>query len=81
MLILQDRELWWKFETLVRDLLVAALRKVPSDEASRRSYLASLYDPDDEVRAGRVEEEVSAIKNQNVREKLLNNLNVALKTQ
>jgi hypothetical protein len=60
MSLLRDRDLWWKFEELVRSLLVASLKRVPSDEPSRRAFLASLYDPDDSVRAERVSEEFRA---------------------
>jgi hypothetical protein len=74
MSLLRDRDFWWKFEELVRSLLVASLKKVPSDEPSRRAFLASLYDPDDSVRAERVSEEFRAIKDRNVRRGLLSTL-------
>jgi hypothetical protein len=76
MSILQDRERWWKFEELVRELLVAALKTVPSDEVSRRSCLNSLYNIDDETRASRVSEEFRGIKDTNVRQRLLKTLPV-----
>ena len=37
--LLRDRDLWWKFEELVRGLLVTSLKKMPSDELSRRAFL------------------------------------------
>jgi hypothetical protein len=74
MSVLRDRDRWWKFEEVVRELLVTALKKVPPDEALRRSYLASLYDLDDEARAGRIDDEFSGIKDTNVKQKLLRTL-------
>jgi hypothetical protein len=74
MSVLQDRDLWWRFEQIVRELLVAALKRIPPDEASRRSHLSSLYDPDDDVRANRVGDEFRAIKNHVKRRELLDNL-------
>ncbi len=71
---LQDRECWLKFEDLVRQLLVAAVRMVPPDEEQRRSYLISLYDIDDRVRADRVREEFRTIKDQVLRRQLLDDL-------
>lgn len=72
---LQDRERWWKIEELVRQLLIAALRTVPPDDEERESYLASLYNPPDQVRANRIDEEFRAIKSPVVRRELLDNLN------
>jgi hypothetical protein len=69
--VLQDRDCWRDFEQLVRDLLVAALGKVPTNETARASYLASLYEPDDNARAEQVQENFKAIKDQKTRENLL----------
>jgi hypothetical protein len=54
MSVLQDRAYWCKFEELVRELLVTAVAKVPPAETKRRSYLTSLYDVGDEVRANKI---------------------------
>jgi hypothetical protein len=51
LLYLRDRQRWREFEELVRDLLVAAVRKVPAEEPARASYLAGLYEPSDAERA------------------------------
>jgi len=71
LLLLQDRNCWYEFEQLVRDLIVAALRKVPAEENSRQSYLASLYETDDNARAEQIEENFKAIKDPNARKSLL----------
>lgn len=73
--LLKDRELWWNFEELVRGLLVACLKKMPSDELSRRTFLSSLFDPDDKVRAEQVGEKFRSIKDQKIRRELLEILN------
>jgi hypothetical protein len=77
--ILQDRDCWRDFEQLVRDLLVAALAKVPADETARTSYLASLYEPDDNARGEQVKENFKAIKDQKSREILLAVLSESLR--
>ena len=71
LLLLQDRNCWYEFEQLVRDLIVAALRKVPPEENSHQSYLASLYEADDNARAEQIEENFKAIKDPNARKSLL----------
>jgi hypothetical protein len=73
--LLRDCDLWWKFEELVRGLLVTSLKKMPSDELSRRAFLSSLFDPDDKVRAEQVGEKFRSIKDQRVRRELLDSLN------
>jgi hypothetical protein len=72
--LLRDRDLWWKFEDLVRGLLVTSLKIMPPDEPSRRAFLAALFDPDDKARAEQVGEKFRAIKNQDVRRELLDSL-------
>lgn len=74
MSVLRDRDHWWEFEEGVRNLLVSALKNVPPDEVSRRSYLASLYDPDDEARAARIGDEFRGIRDPNVKQELLRSL-------
>jgi hypothetical protein len=76
MTILQDRVRWWKFEELVRAVLVASLRKIPADEPSRRVFLASLYDPDDKVRADEVGKKFKSIKDRKTRRELLDSLKI-----
>lgn len=72
--LLRDRDLWWKFEDLVRGLLVTSLKIMPPDEPSRCAFLAALFDPDDKARAEQVGEKFRAIKNQDVRRELLDSL-------
>jgi len=69
--LLQDRDRWWKFERLVRDLLVAAVKEIPPDDASRRSFLAELYEPDDRARAEEIAMSFRAISDRSVRRGLL----------
>lgn len=72
--LVQDREQWWQFEEIVRKPLVAALKNVPFDEIPRNSYLASLYDIDDEARVMRIRNEFRAIKDPQVKQSLLKSL-------
>jgi hypothetical protein len=69
--LLQDRDCWHEFEQLIREVIVAALRKVPSEESSREAYLASLYEPDDIARAEQIEENFKAIKDPEARKSLI----------
>lgn len=77
--ILQDRDSWRDFEQLIRDLLIAALGKIPANETARASYLASLYEPDDNARAEQVKENFNAIKDQKARENLIDVLRESLR--
>jgi hypothetical protein len=72
--LLRDRVQWWKFEEIVRDLVVAALRSVPSEDAKRRSYLASLYDLCDTVRIEKLRQDFAAIKKDDLKRQLLRTL-------
>jgi hypothetical protein len=72
--LLRDRPQWWKFEQTVRDLVVAALRKVPSEDTERRLHLASIYNVCDTDRAEKLREDFTAIKNDHVKRQLLRNL-------
>lgn len=74
MTLLRHRDLWWKFEELVRGLLVASLKKMPFDEPSRRAFLSSLFDPDDKARAEQAGEKFRSIKDQKIRRELLDSL-------
>ena len=74
MALLRDKAQWWHFEGLVRGILVEALRRVPCDEADRRSYLASLYDPSDGERADQVRQSYKAIKDEGIRRTLARDL-------
>ncbi len=71
MAMLQDRNLWWKFEQLVRDLLVAAVKKIPPDEEPRKAYLSNLYEPDDAAHADEVVRNFRAIKDDSIRKSLV----------
>jgi hypothetical protein len=71
---LQNRELWREFEKLVRDLLRAALLKIPADDVARTAYLSKLYEPSDDERAEELERTFRAIKDQRVRKELLSKL-------
>ena len=75
MTLLQDHDLWWKFEELVRGLLVTSLKKMPSDEPLRRAFLSSLFDPDDKAIAEQVGEMFRSIKDQKTKWDLLDSLN------
>jgi hypothetical protein len=72
--LLQDRDRWWEFEQLVRDLLVAAVKKIPPEDESRRAYLSGLYEPDDAARADEIVRNFNAIKDDSVQEGLINTL-------
>lgn len=72
--LLQDRDRWWEFEQLVRNLLVAAVKKIPPDDEPRRAYLSGLYEPDDAARADEVIRNFKAIKDDSVRRGLINTL-------
>lgn len=69
--VLQDPDGWLNFERLVRDLLVAAIRKIPAEESARKAYLTSLYEPDDNARAEEINENFKAIKDPTIREALV----------
>jgi hypothetical protein len=75
--LLRNRDLWWKFEELVRELLVTSLKKMPSDELSRRTFLSSLFDPDDKARAEQIGDKFRSIKDSKIRRELLDRLNSA----
>ncbi len=64
---LQDRERWREFEQIVRDLLRAALLKVPAEDVARVAYLSKLYEPSDDERAEDLEKNFRAIKDKRVR--------------
>jgi hypothetical protein len=72
--LLKDRNRWEEFEKLVRDLVIAALRIVPSKDAERRPYLASLYDPCDADRSEKLCQDFIAIKNDDFKRRLARSL-------
>jgi hypothetical protein len=74
MVLLRDKDRWWQFEELVRDVLVEALRRVPCDDVDRRSYLASLYDLSDTERADQLRQSYKAIKDGAIRRTLIRDL-------
>jgi hypothetical protein len=71
---LRDRDRWLRFEQIVRDLLIAAVLKVPAEDQGRRSYLAQLFDPDAKVRSEKLVEDFKAIKDMQARRSLLDDL-------
>ena len=71
---LRDSGHWLSVETLVRDSIVAALRAVPPDETTRRSYLKAIYDIDDDARAEKILDDFRAIRDSGVRTNLLSDL-------
>lgn len=73
--LLKNKDQWWSFETLLRKVLVSALKVVPSDEPSRRSYLSSLYELSDQERAEKLVQDFQAIKTAEVKQDLLGKLN------
>jgi hypothetical protein len=68
---LRDRQRWLEFEQLVRDLLVAALRGIPAEDAARVSYLEKLYQPDDAERGEDFAKNFKTIKDPQVGRELL----------
>jgi hypothetical protein len=54
-----------------------ALKKMPSDELSRRTFLSSLFDPDDKARAEQIGDKFRSIKDSKIRRELLDRLNSA----
>jgi len=72
--LLKDSNRWMEFELLVRRVIVSALTAAPSDESDRRLYLARLFDLSDEDRAERLREDFSAIKDEDVKAKLVDSL-------
>lgn len=75
--LLQDKDQWESFEKLVRDVMVQALRTVPNDDDTRRSYLSSIYKPSDQERADQLQQEFRAIKDSRIKQDLINSLRVA----
>lgn len=72
---LRNSSYWMEFERILRELIVAALKNVPPDEAGRRLYLASLYRVDDATRAEKIEADFKAVKEEAVKRDLLGRLN------
>lgn len=68
---LRDRQRWSEFEQLVRDLLVAALRRVPTEDNARVSYLVGLYEPGDAERGEDFAKNFKTIKGRQVGKELL----------
>jgi hypothetical protein len=71
MVLLRDKEQWWLFEDMVRNIMVSALRKVPADEVGRKAYLTGLYDLSDKERAEKVLQDFRSLKNDDVKQELL----------
>ena len=71
---LQDRDRWLEFERLTRNLIVAAVKNVPSEQEARLSFLKGLWDVDDTARAEKLRQDFKAIKDAAVRRDLLKSL-------
>jgi hypothetical protein len=76
--LLRDDAQWWRFEELVRTLLVESLRRVPNADPDRRAFLASLYDLSDADRAAQLRQSFGGINNASVRRALIDDLESAL---
>jgi hypothetical protein len=74
MALLRDENRWWRFEKLVREVLVEALRRVPAEESQRRAYLTSLYDLTDSERAEQLRQSYKAIEDREVKQTLIDAL-------
>ena len=74
--ILRDRKKWEEFETILRKVLICAIKIVPSDDAARRSFLSKLYEPSDQDRAEKIVQDFKALKIDSVKKDLLNSLNL-----
>lgn len=72
--LLQDRDHWWQFQQLVRDVLINALKTVPGEEAERRLYFVQIYDLSDRERAEKVYQDFKAIKDEGVKQDILRKL-------
>jgi len=68
---MQDSERWSEFDQIVRDLLVAAIRKMPAEAADRVTFLAELYEPSDVERAEDFAKNFKTIKSPQARRELL----------
>ena len=68
---LRDEKKWWRFEELVREVIVETLRRVPADDLGRRVYLTALFDPADTDKAEQFRRNFKSIKDENVRRALL----------
>jgi hypothetical protein len=69
--LLQNRDRWWEFEQIVRDLIIAALRNVPAQDAARKPYLAGLYEPSDADRTQRLADDFRAVRDPKAKRELL----------
>lgn len=71
MALLRDKDQWWLFEELVRNIIVSALRKVPADEVGRKAYLTGLYDLSDKERAEKLLQDFKSLKSEEVKRDLV----------
>jgi hypothetical protein len=63
------------FEAVVRSVLIAALRTLPSDDADKKRRLTVLFDVSDEDLANKVEEIFSRVTNDEEKGRLIARLN------
>lgn len=63
------------FETLVRKILIAALRTLPSDDGRKKARLAELFDVSDEDLANKVEEIFRHISSDDEKQRIIARLN------
>jgi len=68
---LQASQRWLEFEQLVRDLLIAASRNIPAEDATRVAHLARLYEPSDAERGEDFAKNFKSIKNPQAGRELL----------
>lgn len=66
------------FESIVRTVIVEALKRVPHDDAGRREFLAQLFEPNDEMRVQKVFGEFCAIKGERERRKCFDRISKRL---
>jgi hypothetical protein len=69
-------EVWAPFEQVVREVLVAALRRLPLDDDQRATDLKQIYEVTDQQRADKVREDFRAIGDEAVRRRLVEDLDV-----
>jgi hypothetical protein len=67
-------EEWPRFESLVREVLVTALRSLPLDDNGRTAILKRIYDITDEQRADKVRQEFRSIHDEQLRASLAREL-------
>jgi hypothetical protein len=62
---------WGSFESLIRAVLVEALRVLPSNDEERTAVLKRIYDVDDNQRAEKVKQDFRSIDDAEIRARLI----------